>query len=218
MATSVSIVTDISAVKARDAYRFHANQEFVTLEAGVTATSDYGAAFYCGFARVTDHLTIKGTALSTHGKAILFQGQDSRIDVALGAQVTSTGLFAFSSSAVDLQNAGNSLFNQGTITSVAGPAVTTSGTDQTVGNSGLIEGGIAGVVMQATLAVIDNAGTIRNLAGDAQYGSVWFAYSDGRLDNSGVIAAAGSDAAVVLVLVNQGTGPLGYMSHPGRLH
>ena len=96
-------------------------------------------------------------------------GQDSRIDVALGAKVTSAGLFAFSSSAVDLQNAGNSLFNQDTITSVAGPAVTTSGTDQTIGNSGLIEGGIAGVGMQATRSVIDNAGTIRNLAGDAQY-------------------------------------------------
>ena len=176
----------------------------MTLETGVTATSDFGAAFRCSFARVMDHLTIKGTALSTHGKAILLQGQDSRIDVALGAQVTSTGLFAFSSSFVDLQNAGNSLFNQGTIPSVAGPAVTTSGTDQSVGNSGLIEGGIAGMGMQATPWVIDNAGSIRNLAEDFQYGGVWFAYSDGRLDNSEVIAAAGIDAAGVQVLVNQG--------------
>ena len=134
--------------------------------------------------------------------------------MAFGAHVTSTGLFAFSSSAVDLQNAGNSLFNQGTITSVAGPAATTSGTDQTIGNSGLIEGGIAGVGMQATRSMIDNAGSIRNLAGDFQYGGVWFAYSDGRLDNSGVIAAAGIDSAGVQVLVNQGTGPLGYSTIP----
>ena len=187
----------------------------MTLETGVTATSDFGAAFWCNFARVMDHLTTKGTALSTHGKAILFQGQDSRIDVALGAQVTSTGLFAFSSSFVDLQNAGNSLFNQGTITSVSGPGVTTSGTDQSIGNSGLIEGGFAGVTMWGARSVVYNDGTIRNLAGDSNAAAVWIHYGGSQLDNSGTIASVGVNSAAVVLQGNQGA--VGFIHNSGSI-
>ena len=162
-----------------------------------------------------DHLTTKGTALSTHGKAILLQGQDSRIDVALGAQVTSTGLFAFSSSFVDLQNAGNSLFNQGTIPSVAGPAVTTSGTDQTIGNSGLIEGGIAGMGMWGARSVVYNDGTIRNLAEDSNAAAAWIHYGGSQLDNSGTIASVGVNSAAVVLQGNQGA--VGFIHNSGSI-
>lgn len=121
-----------------------------------------------GLARLDKHLRIKGTGLSTHGKAILFQGQDNLIDVEFGASVSRTGLFIRGSCAVTKQNKGNGLFNQGTVSLVAGPDMTTSGTDQTPGSSGLIQGGIAGATTLATLSVIDTAGTTRNLAGGKQ--------------------------------------------------